>query len=198
MDFWEYCLYPSSALGVVAEAQLRSWETSRKETEALLIEARAIYKRTQDLDDRKLASEAELDRARAGFESLAAQLERKQADVLVAEKQLDVYRQQLEDTIIRAPFSGVVVIVISVLSESLLLAFTGGLIGAGLAWLAFDDFRAATFNWSSLRAITFAFDVNVKLLAQGIIFAMVIGLIGGLFPAIRAARQPIAHALREL
>ncbi len=198
MDFWEYCLYPSSALGVVAEAQLRSWETSRKETEALLIEARAIYKRTQDLDDRDLASEAELDRARAGFESLAAQLERKQADVLVAEKQLDVYRQQLEDTIIRAPFSGVVVIVISVLSESLLLAFTGGLIGAGLAWLAFDDFRAATFNWSSLRAITFAFDVNVKLLAQGIIFAMVIGLIGGLFPAIRAARQPIAHALREL
>jgi len=198
VDFWEYCLYPSSALGVVAEAQLRSWETSRKETEALLIEARAIYKRTQDLDDRDLASEAELDRARAGFESLAAQLERKQADVLVAEKQLDVYRQQLEDTIIRAPFSGVVVIVISVLSESLLLAFTGGLIGAGLAWLAFDDFRAATFNWSSLRAITFAFDVNVKLLAQGIIFAMVIGLIGGLFPAIRAARQPIAHALREL
>ena len=89
-------------------------------------------------------------------------------------------------------------VVISVVSESLLLAFVGGLIGAGLAWLAFDGYRAATLNWASFSAITFAFDVNMKLLAQGIIFAMLIGLIGGLFPAIRAARQPIAHALREL
>jgi len=89
-------------------------------------------------------------------------------------------------------------VVISVISESLLLAIVGGLLGAGLAWLAFDGFRAATLSWSSFSAITFSFDVNVKLLAQGIIFAMIIGLIGGLFPAIRAARQPIAHALREL
>ena len=89
-------------------------------------------------------------------------------------------------------------VVISVVSESLLLAFVGGLIGAGLAWLAFDGYRAATLNWASFSAITFAFDVNVKLLAQGITFAMVIGLIGGLFPAIRAARQPVAQALRGL
>ena len=93
----------------LAEAQLRSSETSRKETQALLSEARAIFKRTKNLLDRELASEAEMDRARAGAESLAAQLERKEADVLVAERQLDVYRQQLEDTIIRAPFAGVVV-----------------------------------------------------------------------------------------
>lgn len=89
-------------------------------------------------------------------------------------------------------------VVISVVSESLLLAFIGGLIGAGLAWLAFDGYRAATLNWASFSAITFSFDVNIKLLAQGIIFAMVIGLIGGLFPAIRAARQPVAQALRGL
>ena len=89
-------------------------------------------------------------------------------------------------------------VVISVVTESLLLALVGGLIGAGLAWLAFDGFRAATLNWASFSAITFAFDVNIKLLAQGIIFAMLIGLIGGLFPAIRAARQPVAQALREL
>jgi putative ABC transport system permease protein len=89
-------------------------------------------------------------------------------------------------------------VIISVLSESLLLAFVGGLIGAGLAWLAFDGYRAATLNWASFSAITFAFDVNFKLLAQGIIFAMIIGLIGGLLPAIRAARQPVAQALREL
>jgi len=93
----------------LAEAQLRSSETSRKETEALLTEARAIFRRTQNLLEKKLASEAEMDRARAGSASLAAQLEHKQAGVHVAEKQLDVYRQQLEDTIIRAPFAGVVV-----------------------------------------------------------------------------------------
>ena len=93
----------------LAEAQLKSAKTSLKETQALLNEARAIFRRTQNLLDRQLASEAEMDRARAGSESLAAQLERKQADVQVAEKQLDVYRQQLEDTIIRAPFAGVVV-----------------------------------------------------------------------------------------
>ena len=93
----------------LAEAQLRSSETSLKETRALLNEANAIFKRTRNLVDRQLASESEMDRARAGAESLAAQLERKQADIEVAEKQLDVYRQQLEDTIIRAPFSGVVV-----------------------------------------------------------------------------------------
>ena len=93
----------------LAEAQLKSAKTSLKETQALLNEARAIFRRTQNLVDRQLASEAEMDRARAGSESLAAQLERKQADVHVAEKQLDVYRQQLEDTIIRAPFAGVVV-----------------------------------------------------------------------------------------
>jgi putative ABC transport system permease protein len=89
-------------------------------------------------------------------------------------------------------------VVISVVSESLLLAIAGGLLGAGLAWLAFDGFRAATLSWSSFSAITFSFDVNASLLAQGIIFAIIIGLIGGLFPAIRAARQPIAQALREL
>jgi len=93
----------------LAEAQQRSAESSLKETQALLNEARAIFKRTQNLLDRGLASAAEMDSARAGSESLAAQLEHKQADVRVAEKQLDVYRQQLEDTIIRAPFAGVVV-----------------------------------------------------------------------------------------
>ena len=89
-------------------------------------------------------------------------------------------------------------VVVSVVAESLLLAFVGGLVGAGLAWLAFDGYRAATLNWASFSAITFSFDVNATLLVQGIVFAMVIGLVGGLFPAIRAARQPVAQALRGL
>lgn len=88
-------------------------------------------------------------------------------------------------------------VVISVLAESLVLALAGGMIGAGLAWLAFDGFRAATLNFASFSAITFAFDVNAPLLALGIAFALFIGFIGGLFPAIRAARTPVALALRE-
>jgi putative ABC transport system permease protein len=89
-------------------------------------------------------------------------------------------------------------VVISILTESLLLAFTGGLIGAGLAYLAFDGFRAATINWVSFSQVAFAFDVSLQLLARGIAFAMLIGLIGGLLPALKAARQPVATALREL
>ena len=93
----------------LAEARLESAKTSLQETRALQKEANAIFSRTQSLLDRQLASQAEMDRARAAAESLAAQLERKKADIQVAEKQLDVYRQEMEDTIIRAPFAGVVV-----------------------------------------------------------------------------------------
>jgi putative ABC transport system permease protein len=88
-------------------------------------------------------------------------------------------------------------VVISVLLESLLLALLGGVIGATLAWAVFDGFSASTLNWSSFSQLTFAFDVSLPLLVQGVVFALLIGFFGGLFPALRAARQPIATALRE-
>lgn len=88
-------------------------------------------------------------------------------------------------------------VVVSVLVESLLLALAGGAIGAVLAWLAFDGFRAATLNFSSFSQVAFAFEVTPSLLLRGIVFALVIGLVGGLFPAVRAARQPVSEALRE-
>jgi putative ABC transport system permease protein len=62
----------------------------------------------------------------------------------------------------------------------------------------FDGFRAATVNMASFSQVAFAFDVSANLLVRGIVFALIIGFIGGLFPAIRAARQPVATALREL
>jgi RND family efflux transporter MFP subunit len=93
----------------LAEAQLLSARRGAAETDALLIEARLNFERVQRMVDRKLASEAELDRARALAKSLEAQLARKQADVEVAARQVDIYAQQLEDSIIRAPFAGVVV-----------------------------------------------------------------------------------------
>jgi len=88
-------------------------------------------------------------------------------------------------------------VVISVLAESLLLALVGGAVGALLAWWAFDGFRAATLNFSSFSQVAFAFEVSPSLLARGILFALVIGFVGGLFPALRAARQPVSAALRE-
>ena len=88
-------------------------------------------------------------------------------------------------------------VVISVLLESLVLSLVGGSLGAGLAYVAFDGFRAATINWQSFSQVAFAFDVTPALLIQGILFAALIGLAGGLFPAIRAARMPVATALRE-
>ena len=62
----------------------------------------------------------------------------------------------------------------------------------------FDGFHTATLNWQSFSQITFAFVVTPQLLVQGIVWATLIGLCGGLFPAVRAARLPIAAALREL
>jgi HlyD family secretion protein len=99
-------LRPALAL---AEAQMESARRGKAETDALLVEARLNFERTQRLVDKQLASESELDRARALANSLEAQLARKQADVEVAARQVDIYSQQLEDSIIRAPFAGVVV-----------------------------------------------------------------------------------------
>jgi putative ABC transport system permease protein len=87
-------------------------------------------------------------------------------------------------------------VVISILLESMLLALVGGIIGALLAWAAFDGYRAATLNWQTFSQVTFAFDVNRPLLISGVLYAVLIGFIGGLFPAIRAARLPLATALR--
>ena len=89
-------------------------------------------------------------------------------------------------------------VIASVLSEALILALVGGLIGGGLAYFAFDGFRAATMNWQSFSQVGFAFAVTPGLLIQGAVYSALIGLVGGLFPAIRAARLPVATALREL
>jgi putative ABC transport system permease protein len=88
-------------------------------------------------------------------------------------------------------------VMISVLVEALILALIGGIIGAGAAWLAFDGYRTATMNWQSFSQVAFAFDVNLRLVSGAILYAMIIGLIGGFFPAIRAARIPVALALRD-
>ena len=88
-------------------------------------------------------------------------------------------------------------VVVSVLVEAALLALVGGLLGGAVAWAVFDGFHTSTMNWASFAQITFAFAVTPELLVQGISYALVIGLVGGLLPALRAARLPVATALRE-
>ena len=88
-------------------------------------------------------------------------------------------------------------IILSVVLESLVLSLLGGAVGATAAYLAFDGFQAATINWQTFSQVAFAFAVTPELLVGAILWAVTIGLIGGLFPAIRAARLPVASGLRE-
>jgi putative ABC transport system permease protein len=86
---------------------------------------------------------------------------------------------------------------VSVMIETLLLALLGGALGAGLAWAIFDNYTASTLG-SNFSQVVFAFRVTPALLWDGLKWALTIGLVGGLFPALRAARQPVTVGLREL
>ncbi len=99
---------------------------------------------------------------------------------------------------LRALGFGAFPIVVSVLAEATLLALIGGLAGGLLAWAVFDGYQTSTINWQSFSQVAFAFRVTPQLLAQGLICAVGMGLLGGLLPAIRAARLPIVTALRDL
>ncbi len=326
----------------VAQAQLESAQTSLQETEALLKQAQNEFNRVTELSKQNITSQSDLDKAESDAVSLQGRLARQERDVTVAERQVAQWQQQMEDTIIRAPFAGVITtkdaqpgemispisagggftrtgigtvvdmdsleieidvnesyinrgdsfqsvyakldsaaafdrfkdslttnpqlsvkverqseyyeeqsqritqlittlgyliaflmalgavfgalntmysavsartreiatlralgfgggaVVVSLMLESLALAFAGGAIGGGLAYAAFNNFHTSTMNWQSFSQVTFAFRVTPMLLAQGIIWASCIGLVGGVFPAVRAVRMPIAAALREL
>jgi putative ABC transport system permease protein len=99
---------------------------------------------------------------------------------------------------LRALGFGPVPVLISTLVESTLLALVGGLIGGALAFLVFNGFQVSTLNGASFSQVVFDFAVTPDLLIDGLKAALIIGAVGGLFPAIRAARLPVAQALREL
>ena len=88
-------------------------------------------------------------------------------------------------------------VVVSVMIEALALASIGGLLGGGLVYLIFDGYTASTLNTgASFSQVAFDFAVTPELLQLGITWALLLGLVGGLFPAVHAARLPITIALR--
>jgi putative ABC transport system permease protein len=99
---------------------------------------------------------------------------------------------------LRALGFGPMSILFSTMIESTLLALVGGLLGGAIAYLAFNGFQVSTLNGASFSQVVFDFAVTGDLLSEGLKVALIIGAFGGLFPAIRAARLPVAQALREL
>jgi putative ABC transport system permease protein len=85
---------------------------------------------------------------------------------------------------------------VGTLIESLVLAAIGGVIGAGATYLIFNGFSTSTLS-QGFTQVVFSFALTPALIAQGIILALIVGLIGGLFPAIRAARMPIVDGLHS-
>ena len=93
---------------------------------------------------------------------------------------------------LRALGFGASPIIASMLTESILLAVPGALLGAGLAWLLFNGFAASPFGF------TFRLAVTAPVVAIGVCWALVMGVVGGLLPSLRAARIPVTAALRAV
>jgi putative ABC transport system permease protein len=89
-------------------------------------------------------------------------------------------------------------VIVSVLVESLALGAIGGVIGGLGAYAGFNGYQTSTINFQTFSQVAFAFRVTPELLVTGLIYSLLMGLVGGLLPAIRAARLPIPSALRAL
>ncbi|HEY3655199.1 MAG TPA: ABC transporter permease [Steroidobacteraceae bacterium] len=101
----------------------------------------------------------------------------------------------MEIATLRAIGFGAWPVLLSVVLEALVLSLLGGLIGASLAWVFFNGHSVSTLG-GAFAQVVFQLTVTRQLIVTGIIWACVIGLFGGLFPAVRAARLPVAEALR--
>ena len=86
-------------------------------------------------------------------------------------------------------------VVVAVMLETMLLALLGGLLGAAIAWIVFNGYTVSTLG-QNFSQVVFQFKVSPELAWTGLKWALGIGLVGGLFPALRAARLPVTEALR--
>jgi putative ABC transport system permease protein len=104
--------------------------------------------------------------------------------------------RQVEIATLRAIGFGGGPVVISVMVEALLLALVGGAVGGALAYVYCDGATLSTLNFNTFSQVAFAFRVTPQLLVRGLVWALAIGAVGGLLPAVRAARLPVTTALR--
>jgi len=88
-------------------------------------------------------------------------------------------------------------VILSFLFEALLISIVAAIIGC-VAVLPLNGWTTSTMNFQTFSNIAFAFKITFDLLLMGVVFALVMGVLGGIFPAIRAARRPVAVALRDL
>ena len=88
-------------------------------------------------------------------------------------------------------------VILSFLFEALLISFVGGVLGC-FAVLPLNGLTTTTMNFQTFSNLAFAFKITFDLLVMGVLFAFVMGVLGGLIPAVRAAVRPVAIALREL
>ena len=109
---------------------------------------------------------------------------------------LAVAERGREIATMRALGFGAAAVVFSFLIEAFIISFIGGAVGC-IAVLPLNGLTTATMNWQTFSSMAFAFRITSSLLVGGIIFALVMGLLGGLPPALRAAARPVAVALRE-
>jgi len=99
---------------------------------------------------------------------------------------------------LRALGFGAAPVVVSVLLEAMVLGLLGGVAGGALVYAALNGYQASTLNFASFSQVTFAFTVTPGLLVTGLGYSLILGLVGGLLPALRAARLPVTEGLREL
>jgi putative ABC transport system permease protein len=97
---------------------------------------------------------------------------------------------------LRALGFGGLPVVTSVMTEALLLALAGGVLGAVIAYTLFNNLSVSTLG-QNFTQVVFDFKVTPQLVARGLIIALIIGMIGGFMPALRAARLPVTASLRE-
>jgi putative ABC transport system permease protein len=99
---------------------------------------------------------------------------------------------------LRALGFGAMPVVTSVLLESAVLGLLGGVVGGLLVYFGLNGYQATTLNFGSFSQLTFAFTVTPRLLVTGLWYSLILGIVGGLLPGIRAARMPVTTGLREL
>jgi putative ABC transport system permease protein len=108
-----------------------------------------------------------------------------------------VAERSREIATLRALGFGAGSVVFSFMVEALLISLVGGLLGA-VAVLPLNGLTTGAMNWQTFSHLAFAFRITPVLLGLGILFALLMGVLGGFFPAVRAARRPVASALRGM